>query len=471
MADSTNIKFYKSASGGLGGAIDTGAQIPTAKFNNLFPVLSAADRLTGKDRYLCFYIKNTSSEKVNQFFFWLTSVKNGTATTWKFARGPAGKNGTESTIADINTEPAGVTWRTLGAKPAVGNPFVASLSAGDILGVWVWHHADAVAATEQNFTVKNDNCIFNYTFDITQAGTGGTGTPGGGGSGGSGGGTGGNPPPTPTNWKIAIVGDEGCGSTTNKVRDLCKTYDYTVSVGDHAYAAASCWTDTFKTLKPNFNSAYGNHEYSESGGIAPYKSFFGHNKTYFSFDFQNVHFIIIDSNINMDAGSAQHNFVTADLNFTDSSSNIDWIIAIDHHPWFGSSSKHAYNNGQVVQAFHSLFMSHSVAFVVTGHNHNWQRTHQVAYNSGSPTSPTVADGTAPYVKSTGGLIHIISGTGGHDTGGGLYSLSSQPAFQAYQNRTHNGIWEIVASSNGQTLTCSFVDIDGSKFDTFVITTS
>jgi hypothetical protein len=286
---------------------------------------------------------------------------------------------------------------------------------------------------------------------------------------------GGNPPPTPTNWKMAVVGDEGCGSTTNSVRDLCKTYDYTISVGDHAYASASCWTSTFSSLKPNFNSAYGNHEYSESGGTAPYKTFFGHDKTYFSFNFQNVHILVLDSNadhVDNAPGSAQHNFATADLNAADNNSAIDWIFVIWHHPMFGASSDHSYNDGNMVQSFHSLLMTHKVAFVFTGHNHNWQCSKQVAYNAGSPTNPTVFDGTPPFVKTSSGIIHVVTGTGGHDSGGGLYSLGSQPAFQLYQNRTHNGIFEIIASDNGKKLTCSFVDKDGTnKFNTFVITTA
>jgi len=283
---------------------------------------------------------------------------------------------------------------------------------------------------------------------------------------------GGNPPPTSTDWKIAVIGDEGCGSTTNAVRDLCKTYDYTISVGDHAYASASCWTSTFSSLKPNFNGAYGNHEYSESGGIAPYKTFFNHSLTYFSFNFQNIHVVVCDTNINMDSGSAQHTFVTNDLATATANTSIDWIFAVMHHPWFGASSSHSYNNGNAIQAFHSLFQTHKVAFVFTGHNHNFQRSHQVAYNAGSPTNPTVFDSSSPFVKTASGLIHVVSGTGGHDSGGSLYSLGSQPAFQGYQNRTHNGLYEIVASDNGKKLTCSFVDKDGtSKFDTIVITTT
>ncbi len=297
---------------------------------------------------------------------------------------------------------------------------------------------------------------------------------------GGGGGGGGNPPPTTTDWKIAVSGDWGCGSTTNSVISMLRTkgYDkdtgagnvFLIGVGDNAYSSAGCWTSAFIDFLPFFNSAYGNHEYSESGGIAPYKTFFGHSKTYFSMNFNNVHVVFIDSNINMDSGSPQHNFVTSDLEAASANNSIDWIFAVLHHPMFGASSDHSYNDGNSVQAFHSLFMTHKVAFVFTGHNHNWQRTNKVAYNAGSPTNPTNVDTSSPFVNDTAGFIHVVTGTGGHDSGGGLYSLGSQPGFQGYQNRTHNGIYEIIASNNGKTLTCSFVDKDGtSTFDTIVYT--
>ena len=321
--------------------------------------------------------------------------------------------------------------------------------------------------------LRVDNTLIHFKkfsvreIDPDDEGTGGT---GGGGTGGGGG----NPPPTTSDWTMAIAGDWGCGSTTNKVRDLCKQYDFTLGVGDNAYAAASCWTSTFAPLKPNFNSAYGNHEYSESGGIAPYKTFFAHSKTYFSFDFQNVHILVLDSNashVNGDPGSAQHDFATSDLTAADANPAIDWIFVTWHHPMFGASSDHSYNDGNMVQNYMSLLQSHKTAFVFCGHNHNWQCSKQVSYNAGSPTNPTVFNGTPPFVNTTSGLIHVITGTGGHDSGGSLYSLGSQPSFQLYQNRTNNGIFEIVASNSAKTLTCSFVNINGDKFNTFVYTTT
>lgn len=364
---------------------------------------------------------------------------------------------TAQTIADKYTAPLNVVWRSLETEPA--EPDFTKFAALDAIPIWIWYHVNANAVSR-----IDDNETWTFQFDIPVGGT------GSGGSGGSGGGTGGNPPPTPINYKVAFAGDWGCEPETNDVIDLIQSqgYNYVVGVGDNAYESASCWTSRFSVLKPNFNSAYGNHEYSENGGITPYKTFFGHSLTYFTFKFQNILFLVLDTNISLSSGSAQHTFITNALNAADTDNTILWKIAVMHDPWFGSNSQHNYNESNQVQAYHQLFTDKRVSLVICGHNHNWQRTYQVAYNSGSPTSPTIVDNSSPYSRTAGGLIHVITGTGGHDTGNSLYSLGSQPGFQAYQDNDNNGVWEIVASNSGNTLTCSFVNVGGSKFDTFVL---
>jgi concanavalin A-like lectin/glucanase superfamily protein/calcineurin-like phosphoesterase family protein len=333
----------------------------------------------------------------------------------------------------------------------------------DMDGSAVGVRCDGTRVQYKKYTVRE--------IEPTDPGSGGSG--GSTGGGGSGGGSGGNPPPGPTEYKIAFCGDWGCEKATDNVISLIKSqgYDYVVGVGDNAYASSSCWTSRFATLKPNFNSAYGNHEYSESGGINPYKTFFAHNLTYFTFKFQNIQFFVADTNINCDPGSTQHNFIKSALETSHNDSTVKWRIAIMHHQWFSTQSSHSNNEFDQVQAFHQLFMTHGVAFVIVGHLHNWSRTHQVAYNAGNPENPTPLSTTSPYTVTTSGLIHVITGTGGHDSGSSLYGQASQPAFVAYQNRTHNGVWEIVASNNGLTFNCAFREIGGETFDEFVISTS
>ena len=43
-----------------------------------------------------------------------------------------------------------------------------------------------------------------------------------------------------------------------------------------------------------------------------------------------------------------------------------------------------------------------------------QETYQIGYNASDPIdAPTIVDSSSPYV-SGGGLIHVVSGLGGHD---------------------------------------------------------
>jgi hypothetical protein len=373
-------------------------------------------------------------------------------------------------IPNLNTEPGSIAWRGAEAEPS--NINFRKISAGGFFPIWLWYHVEPGAES-----ILNDSEIFSFKFNIPAGGTGSSG--GGDPTGGGGGSGGGGNPPSSTNYKIAICGDWGCESETDDVISLIqdRDYDMLAGIGDNAYSSSDCWISRFNKIKSIFKiSAYGNHEYSESGGTSPYKTFFGDNKTYYTFKFQNILFLVIDDNDFEDSGApslsvggTQHNFIKNALTASLDDNTIDWRIALIHHPWFGSQSKHPFNEGDQVQRLHKLFQDNKVQFVVTGHNHNWQRTKQVVYNSGDPKSPTVVQSAGPYTATKKGIIHVVSGTGGHDSGSGLYGLSSQPGFQAYQNRTHNGIWEIVASNNEQTLTCKFVDIDGSTFDSFVIT--
>ena len=192
------------------------------------------------------------------------------------------------------------------------------------------------------------------------------------------------------------------------------------------------------------------------------------NKTWFSFDVENVHFLVMDSESSFSTSSDQYAFIQSDLAAMANNPLIQWCIACDHRPWFGASSKHPYNEGSIVQRFHPLFDQYKVDLILVGHNHNMQFTYPVTYNSGSPTSPTVADNTAgPYTRGVG-RIHILSGAGGHDSGSALYSLGSQPSFQQYQNDENNGICEIELSNNNQTMTVRLINEDGDELYSVVI---
>lgn len=412
-------------------------------------------------------MKNTDpTETILNFFFWLSSTIPNNKTTVKWGLDPAGKNGTAQTVPTINSTPT-ITGAWRDTVQVSASPLITEFKAGDKYPIWLWWHIEPVTNADPKWIVEDDLAAFNWKGSIASSGTGSSGVPPAEDSGGGGGAI---PPVTIANYKIGFVGDEGCENETDDVLSMivAQDYDYVVSTGDHAYASASCWTSNFSVLKPNFNSAYGNHEWEESGGTTPYKSFFGHTLTYFNFTFQNIRFIVMDTNLDIDNGSAQYAKIVQWLTEANNDGTIDWIFVINHHPWWVDGSQHDANEFGQIETYHSLFVTKKVDFILSGHNHNFQRTHQLGYNAADPLdAPTIVDNTSPYV-SGGGLIHVVSGTGGHDSGGSLYDLPTQPAFQAYQDNTMNGVWEVTASNNGKTLTCNFRDLDDNTYDSFTI---
>ena len=417
---------------------------------------------------------------MNGVFFWLSHRDLNHKTEFKFGRGSSGRNGVEQTIPDINTAPTGITWREMSDIPL--EAMISTFDAGDVYPIWIWRHVDAVLNSDEAWIVKDDPCMFNFAFRIDAAGTGSTGGgTGGGGTGGGGtggGGGGGVPPPAATDYRLVFAGDWGCENATEDVITLINSLnpDLLCSVGDNAYESPPCWISLFQPLKTSmgarFVGAFGNHEYEESGGVGPYKTFFGRPATYFSFTFENIAVFVWDTNIDISEGSAQYNFFLDAMDEASANTTVKWKIAVMHHPWFVDGSRNEANEFNQIEELHQVFVDHGISMVVVGHNHNWQRTHQLGFNAGDPLhAPNIISSTSPYSAQAAGLIHVVTGGGGHDTGTGLYQLPTQPSFQAYQSRLYNGVWIIDASNGGKTFTCYFMNVDNTAFDSFVITTT
>jgi hypothetical protein len=81
--------------------------------------------------------------------------------------------------------------------------------------------------------------------------------------------------------------------------------------------------------------AIGNHEIEEESILTEYMNRFGLKSQYYSFDYQNVHFIALATeseylDMSKDKAKEQLAFVTHDLEKASTNPNIDWIIPFFH---------------------------------------------------------------------------------------------------------------------------------------------
>jgi hypothetical protein len=150
-----DIDFHLSGGAGnsdpdasLGGAIST-TQIVDATLHNLFDIVAGDEALPGDSEYRCFYVKNNhGSLTLQNAEIWVQTESPSTDSDEEIGLGTSAIGGTEQTVADESSAPAGVTFSQAngeGASLAIGN-----IPAGSHKAVWIKRVISATAAAYDN---------------------------------------------------------------------------------------------------------------------------------------------------------------------------------------------------------------------------------------------------------------------------------------------------------------------------------
>jgi predicted MPP superfamily phosphohydrolase len=239
-----------------------------------------------------------------------------------------------------------------------------------------------------------------------------------------------SPPPPSTatlsNFNFAAVGDTNCNSITeNIVEDIqAKAPELVLGLGDYIYNddTADCWLEIVEPIDNIMKIAIGNHE---TGAIlTELMEHYGLTDQYYSFDYQNVHFTVMSDYVPDEIGSEQYTFVQNDLAKAAADPNIDWIVVSHHeHPYASTKNEIIHTAIKWKEAYHPLFEQYNVDLVLQGHQHNYQRTYPIKYNSDSSINPIITDRNTDTYTNPEGQIYLTVGTGGAS----LHSLNGNKA--------------------------------------------
>jgi len=194
----------------------------------------------------------------------------------------------------------------------------------------------------------------------------------------------------------------------------------------------------------------------------------------YSFDYGQVHWTVLDSNVYTDWGSpVLKAWLEADLK---AAQGATWRIVALHHPLFQSSRSHF--DDQWMRPISPILEKHGVDLVLAGHVHNYQRTAPLRFQptrvgprgkavDGTFTVDEAFDGrTATRAK---GIIHIVTGAGGAE----LYDpwqtdarASWQPWTRAFISDRHSFT---VLDVDGKTLKLRQLDAEGRELDAITLT--
>jgi Calcineurin-like phosphoesterase len=265
----------------------------------------------------------------------------------------------------------------------------------------------------------------------------------------------------PTNgFNIAIAGDWGCSNSSRETAENIedKEPELVLVPGDLSYEATpNCWYEIISPFAPKTKIAIGNHDDKEDGyreNRIQYMDLFNLTQSFYSFNYRNIHVLVMDTQLPFDVDSAQYDFVKGDLYITSMDANTDWVFVMFHKPMYSSPAEHVASTS-LRDTYHPLFDAYGVDLVIQAHNHMYERTFPLDYNEENTSEP-IANRTYSYMNSSffarpSDPIFAVVGTGGRD----LHNLEEGHPYVAYNNDQDHGFLNIDITDNGKMLTGKF----------------
>lgn len=328
-------------------------------------------------------------------------------------------------------------------------------------------------------------------------------------------------------FKFWAIGDFGAGNDRQKrVKQWFQNYltDNDVRgwlwLGDNAYHDGKDIDYTVKTFSKDFGydsimrflpfyPIPGNHDYNSVNQLKPAEKHSGpyynvvevfknaemggvpsHTEAYYSFDYGNVHFMALNSELYQYAifwglGNPYKDWIEKDIKATDKK----FIVAFIHQPPY---SKGSHDTDDFYQIFMQntrenvvpILEKYGVDLVLSGHSHVFERSplitkHYKKSNTFDPATMIVdgSDGNPDngnvYTKYTygpmkgKGTVYVVCGNSGKYE---PYNGKMHPAFiTKYDDADgNNGSGSMILEVKGNELTCSYYTLNGDLYDKFRI---
>jgi acid phosphatase type 7 len=218
------------------------------------------------------------------------------------------------------------------------------------------------------------------------------------------------------------------------------------TAGDNAYPDGTaadfrnCYHPGWGRHRERTRPSPGNHDYRTRKG-APYYAYFGAaagdpGVGYYSFDFAQWHIVSLNSNVSMEAGSRQEQWLRQDL----AAHPARCTVAYWHHPRFSSAS---HGSDTEPQPLWQALYDAGADVIIVGHDHSYERF--------APQTPTGRPDPAR------GIRQFVAGTGGAS----LYDFPTIEPNSEIRNNTTHGVLKLTLRPDGYDW--RFVPVAGKTF--------
>lgn len=220
------------------------------------------------------------------------------------------------------------------------------------------------------------------------------------------------PPLYPSSFHFTACGDMGVTKAARQVIGalITERSDFHLHLGDLSYANGlpKIWDQWFQMVAPLASSIFyqptlGNHERERfRGKNIGYRAYLTRfalppPETYYAFNYGAVLFIALNS----DDFTNRKQFLWLKKKLKQAQKEKKWIVIYQHHPPYSSSLRRG-DSPWLIQTLARLYEKSGVDLVLTGHNHNYERTYPL--KMGHPTTKAKKS----YRKGEG-TIYVVSG--------------------------------------------------------------
>jgi predicted phosphodiesterase len=239
-------------------------------------------------------------------------------------------------------------------------------------------------------------------------------------------------------FSFLVLGDTRAGNALahKKLIDEMNRYKaaFYIHTGDFVHDATDPdqWNEFFEIEKPLLSKmpivpVAGNHDISD---IGIYTNLFFREERFYSFEYANIMVLVIDSTIPIEKGDRQYRYLEKELARYDNS-GLDHLFVAVHHPPF-SSGKHGYDMN-VMDTVVPLLEKHDIVAVMSGHEHNYERT-----------------------KPINGIVYLVTGGGG--------SPLRPVDFSSFTEKALVALHFIKITVSGESVYMQTIDINGKVVD-------
>ena len=268
------------------------------------------------------------------------------------------------------------------------------------------------------------------------------------------------------NLNFVSVGDFDCKrETRNTIQNIVNLDPvYVLALGDYSYdKSADCWFKIAEPIRDKLKATMGNHDSESSTKLTDYMNYFGLKKQYYSFNYGNVHFLSLSTEVPFDNQSSQYEFVINDLERTSNNFAIDWIIVFFHRQMYGSGSNPD-DEINFRDTYHSLFDLYNIDLVLQAHQHIYERIYPISYNQQDSDEPFIINKNYNTYIRPQAPIFVTIGTGGASP----TNLSDEEDYTVLRMIDYGVLNINIDNNKASLLEAEFINNNGVIKDSFLI---